>query len=721
MKSVYRQLVICCGFLVCLSGLSAVLGGGARLREDGVATRGADGGSAATQGTEAAAETEGSSEFAAARAFLSRWGWAASWGGAVLLCVYLGVLARRLGRDMSLLREGVSRLDHRNADIELQSFTFEELRQCADDLASIGTQIQAEQGRLTKHASHDPLTGLPNRRAMENVLAKEVAAAKRSGWPISVVMADLDHFKSFNDTYGHQAGDAVLIRAAGRMASMVREMDTVARFGGEEFAVILPNASLSQAAEIAEQLRDALRCDPMVVDNETLRISASFGVAELQACGAASPEALIKRADLALYEAKEAGRDTVVSASQAPRGEDSKESGDCVEPAACESPGRRPEHITETSIDADTMALMGSTYSMLRLIPDRHRVAHDMIQQMVAILECRDAALYVSEGGEDHLVRVAAVGACDDDVDGSRVADPELTSWFTTMRSTECGCTERSVDLYDIGVRDEETGHRMVRIPLVVGDEWVGVLVVQDAPPARMITHHHHSLLSAVVLIGGSALRVCDGYSSQERHWIGLTDMLCQMAQRENSYKRDHAERVSMLSVQIAQSLGQSSTEALRTLRLAAMLHDLGETAVPKRIREKKGKLRMSERAQLQQHPRLGAQMVSGLSSMSSLGRLIRHHHEHHDGSGYPDGLTGDEIPWESRVIAVASAYVAMTSERPYRAKMPESVAMSRLLSSAGTQFDPEVVDAFMTCQENESLAANLRECAKATGAPALT
>lgn len=161
-------------------------------------------------------------------------------------------------------------------------------------------------------AELDPLTGLANRVTMLRELAAELDRAKRSGQPCGIALADIDRFKAVNDTHGHAAGDKVLAAAAGRFLSHLRPYDTIYRYGGEEFLICLPNADLATARGVLERLRQTLAEAPVPVDADlTLAVTSSFGLA--MADDAAGLKTLIERADAALYEAKRAGRDRVVS------------------------------------------------------------------------------------------------------------------------------------------------------------------------------------------------------------------------------------------------------------------------------------------------------------------------------------------------------------------------------------------------------------------------
>jgi len=171
-------------------------------------------------------------------------------------------------------------------------------------------EVRALQARLREEAIRDPLTDLYNRRYMDETLLRELTRAKRNGRPISLILADLDHFKVVNDTHGHLSGDEVL-RAFGELIKRsVRGSDIPCRFGGEEFLLILPDMAQPRAAERAEQLRVALAGTRIPCDGSVLQVTASFGVAAFPQHGETSAE-LMAAADSALYAAKAGGRDQV--------------------------------------------------------------------------------------------------------------------------------------------------------------------------------------------------------------------------------------------------------------------------------------------------------------------------------------------------------------------------------------------------------------------------
>ncbi|MEI7895220.1 MAG: GGDEF domain-containing protein, partial [Myxococcales bacterium] len=162
-----------------------------------------------------------------------------------------------------------------------------------------------------EHTSRtDPLTSLANRRAMRELLAAEVSRARRHGSPLVVVSLDLDHFKAINDTYGHDAGDAVLVQVAAVMERNLRREDSCGRWGGEEFLMVLPECGLEASTNVAEKLRGRIEQATVILGGRTLRVTASIGVATFSVDD--SVEDLLRRADDAMYAAKRGGRNRVV-------------------------------------------------------------------------------------------------------------------------------------------------------------------------------------------------------------------------------------------------------------------------------------------------------------------------------------------------------------------------------------------------------------------------
>ncbi len=163
---------------------------------------------------------------------------------------------------------------------------------------------------VERQALVDGLTGLANRRQADEALAGELARTERLGGPVGLILADVDDFKAVNDRFGHPTGDVVLRDLADALRENVREIDTAARWGGEEFAVILPGTDLEGAAQVAERIRAALaEREILSVDGAPLHVTASFGVATSTAT--TTVQQLVEAADESLYRAKRAGKDRV--------------------------------------------------------------------------------------------------------------------------------------------------------------------------------------------------------------------------------------------------------------------------------------------------------------------------------------------------------------------------------------------------------------------------
>ncbi len=194
-----------------------------------------------------------------------------------------------------------------NEMVAKMSRLTDELTDLTRELNKKNRELAAANTKITQLMNTDPLTGLSNRRQMTELLETELSKARRHDYPLSAVMMDIDHFKSINDTFGHDGGDRVLAGIAQTMRSMCRKEDIVARFGGEEFILILPGSPASSALECAERIRKAIQNSPF--EGIPRQVTASFGVSLFSKDD--TQDSLLKRADNALYQAKTSGRNRV--------------------------------------------------------------------------------------------------------------------------------------------------------------------------------------------------------------------------------------------------------------------------------------------------------------------------------------------------------------------------------------------------------------------------
>jgi putative nucleotidyltransferase with HDIG domain len=176
-------------------------------------------------------------------------------------------------------------------------------------------------------------------------------------------------------------------------------------------------------------------------------------------------------------------------------------------------------------------------------------------------------------------------------------------------------------------------------------------------------------------------------------------EVLAETIENKDQFMRGHARRVAFFSSLLADRLNLSAAEH-DLVRISAFLHDLGKVGVPTDLLLREGSLNSAERAVVERHPEIGARLVKPLDLKSSISMAIRHHHERWDGSGYPDGLAGEEIPFAARVIGIADAFDAMTCNRPYRPALTRELVCTELRRSAGAQFDPNLAKEFLVVLE---------------------
>jgi diguanylate cyclase (GGDEF)-like protein/putative nucleotidyltransferase with HDIG domain len=387
------------------------------------------------------------------------------------------------------------------------------------------TRLAGQNARLLALSTTDPLTTLPNHRALSERLEQEVARARRYGHPLSILFFDADHFKRVNDSYGHSTGDIVLQELGRLVGSLLRAGDSTGRYGGEEFLVLLPETTQEEACQVAERIRKTVAESPLATSavKEGIPTTISLGVATFPMDGTTASE-VVEQADQAMYWAKRLGRNQVRTSQEAAR-------------------------------------------------------------------LCEDEALVATISNLER----------DSTTDGVSLEEAVRTRQLMTIQSL----------MWLLDLRDQ-------------------------------------SIFS-------------------------------------------HSAQVSDLAGAIARALGESEAQVF-AVTTAALLHDLGKIALPDRLLYKAGPLTPTEHALIQQHPTIGAQILEVSPFLHHLMPAVAHHHENWDGTGYPDGLCGENIPLSARIIRVAEAYQAMTTDRPYQRHRANEEARAELARCAGKQFDPTVV-----------------------------
>ena len=247
-------------------------------------------------------------------------------------------------------------------------------------------------------------------------------------------------------------------------------------------------------------------------------------------------------------------------------------------------------------------------------------------------------------------------------------------------------------------------------VPLMVKDSLIGVLLVYDKATHDKFSREDVHLLTTIGSQMGIAIENARLYAVLQDSTLQTVQALASSLEAKDNYTSGHSARVSHYSHLIALRLGLDERE-MRNLRYASQLHDIGKIGITERILNKPGKLSDWEVSAIKDHPVIGEKIIQSLDFLDDVRDVIRHHHERWDGTGYPDNLLGDDIPLLSRIMSVADAYDAMTTARPYRAALSRSTAIAELRSNSGTQFDPRLVDLFLTIlREEDPLSSDQEE-----------
>lgn len=225
--------------------------------------------------------------------------------------------AKIFERDVGIQRSVEDLLYDANTQLLEMNQQYEQMLRALEmvvaEKEALAIELQDLNTRLHKLASHDPLTGLANRRMMNEQLKQLLAQADRQGTSLTVSMVDLDHFKQVNDSYGHDAGDAVLKVLAETLKGALRDCDVVARYGGEEFILLLPNTTSDEAYSVLNRVRERIKSTPVLTSRGAIQVTASLGASTTSGPDCSTSDLLISCADEALYAAKAAGRDRVVT------------------------------------------------------------------------------------------------------------------------------------------------------------------------------------------------------------------------------------------------------------------------------------------------------------------------------------------------------------------------------------------------------------------------
>ena len=544
----------------------------------------------------------------------------------------------------------------------------------------LAEQLHQDKDDVEDMAFTDILTHLPNRRHARVFLENEFAAAER-GRLLSVALFDMDNFKAFNDRQGHQAGDEALRAFAEVLTRTTRRMNLAARFGGEEFMCVLAGSDAEGAMVFADRVRTALQSRS--IGGESLTVSGGVAVYHPSM---RSPDELLAAADHALYQAKREGRNCIRLFGHAGL--------ERVQP-------RLPEPAPDQPVADYPRAAedIGKTAPPAALLP----------AQVTAFGIGRRALLVEDE--------------------------PQVRSVITNYLGREGFSTEESGsvaegmkwlrDEFDVVVTD-------IRLPGASGNELVSAVKARwPATQVIVITGLQDAQVAAEALNAGAdrylfkpfgmpelRAHLVDALGRRDRILAERTEKhlltteararaeqareavlkgaraLVRAVEVRDPYTRGHSDRVARYAGVLANAReGTSELIDPDLLKLACELHDVGKIGVSDAILNKEARLTTEEFSQVRKHPRTGRRILEPLLDDPVVLAVVSWHHERWDGAGYPDALAGDTIPIAARIVAVADALDAMTSERAYRPALGWDEALQQMRELAGSQFDPSVVE----------------------------
>jgi HD-GYP domain-containing protein (c-di-GMP phosphodiesterase class II) len=239
------------------------------------------------------------------------------------------------------------------------------------------------------------------------------------------------------------------------------------------------------------------------------------------------------------------------------------------------------------------------------------------------------------------------------------------------------------------------TSKSFISVPLRVKERITGVLNVTS--PQGKVNFEERDIRLLTILADQAAITLenIELYGNLQNFYLEMVQTLARAIDAKDSYTHEHADRAKRFARFIGLKLGLPEI-MIRHIEYAALMHDIGKIGIDETILNKPGKLTIEEREIIKKHPTIGNKIIAPVAFLSPVAPMVLYHQEWYNGQGYPEGLTGEEIPLGARIVAVIDSYDAMTTDRPYRTALPKEVAIEELKKGAGTQFDPKVVKAFL-------------------------
>ena len=557
------------------------------------------------------------------------------------------------------------------------------------DLESHAAKLERANATLREQARRDSLTGALNHAGIMEE-ARRLMPDDGSGRAHCIAMVDVNGLKAINDVFGHQAGDTVLATVA---TALSRRGAIVGRYGGDEFVAILPNASRRGGERYRREVLNTL-AHARIVDAATrspVLIQVSVGLAQYPADGAVIHD-LLGMSDSEMYAAKR---------HRPPTDEDEPALGALRNADAAQLVGQVVPLLT-APIDGETKLRLasqrissGAGYDAVNITmfadtpgaPLANSTAADVAEELIQAWDENQSS---DEQREFHPIRAML-----DDLKRPIIIDDP---W----NDERLWPAQRDI-LRAAGLQTALVA------PLIWEDEVVGMLGVAskrehafgptDAHFLSVVATH----VTAIVRMAALFEQVQSSADHLARAHEDTVLLLAAAAEAHDQRTGEHLQNLHALTELLARELGFVPADARRA-GLAAVLHDIGKIRVPEALLSSTGSLAHEEWDLMKHHTTWGAEFLSGRPELALAASVARSHHERWDGAGYPDGLAGDDIPEVATIVAVADAFDAMTTGRPYRAPRSVAAAVREITSCAGTQFSPRVVEGLVQLHKRRKL-----------------
>ncbi|MBN1552227.1 response regulator, partial [bacterium] len=338
---------------------------------------------------------------------------------------------------------------------------------------------------------------------------------------------------------------------------------------------------------------------------------------------------------------------------------------------------------------------------------DRDILAHKIVEYAHRITLADTASLLLVDHDADELYIAASIGLKDKYKKGYRMPKNEGIAGWALHRCFCLNLRQSEVITPEIGkmMRRNNVIKSSICMPIFSDGLPLGVVNVSrlQAEGKQDFDQSDVNFLSILSSHAAVCIRNSDLFDQFQNLYAGSIQALSSALEAKDTYTGGHSERVANFTMMIADKLGMSMTEK-RELWTAAILHDLGKIGTPEDILNKASALNSAEWSVIQTHPTTGAQIVGSIPALKQIAPIILHHHEWYDGSGYPMGIAGEQIPIGARILSLADALEAMTSNRPYRKMCPRRKIMQELIEGKGRQFDPLITDLLIQMIEKKDI-----------------